>query len=254
MNKNFKGRIGEKYVNTQGLVVEIIKYFGALNCTIKFEDGSIQNNKSYSCIKRGEVKSLFHISVYGAGYLGEGDYKVTENGKSNLVGETWRSMIKRCHDIRFQEKHPTYIGCSVAKEWFNFQNFAKWHEENYNPKTMKGWQLDKDILIKGNKIYSTETCCFVPREINNLFTKSEKTRGEYPIGVLFIKKREKFTTVLSISNVRKGSGYCNTPEEAFEIYKTAKEKYIKEVTEKWKEQITEQTYQALINYKVEITD
>ena len=147
-----------------------------------------------------------------------------------------------------QEKQPSYIGCLVDEEWHNFQNFAEWFEDNY----VEGWHLDKDILIKGNKIYSPETCCFVPLEINSLFTKSDKIRGEYPIGVS--KKDKKYQ-----ANVNKNSGFIflgafNTPEEAFQVYKTAKEDYIKEVADKWRGQITEQVYQAMYSYQVEITD
>lgn len=62
---------------------------------------------------------------------------------------------------------------------------------------MVGWALDKDILVKGNKIYSPETCCFVPQEINNLFTKRKSCRGTLPIGVKYIKENKKFSASFS---------------------------------------------------------
>ena len=133
-------------------------------------------------------------------------------------------------------------------EWHNFQVFAKWFDENYK----EGFVLDKDILLKGNKIYSPDTCVFVPREINGIFTLRQNKRGDYPIGVL--KNGNKFQANIVRYNKREYLGTFNTPEEAFQVYKVAKEDYIRHVANKWKNQITEECYQALLNYKIEITD
>lgn len=103
--------------------------------------------------------------------IGEGNYKVSDNTIVNLNYSTWLSMLKRCYNIEFQFKHSSYIGCSVHEDWHNFQNFAKWYDENYYSIGNERIALDKDILVKGNKIYSPETCIFVPHNINNLFTK-----------------------------------------------------------------------------------
>ena len=118
----------------------------------------------------------------------------------------------------------------------------------------KGWQLDKDILIKGNKIYSEDTCCFVPAEINSLFIKCDRSRGEYPIGVNYHKRDRKYVAKISRFKEDIHLGYFYTPDEAFNAYKEAKEAYIKEVANKWKDQIDLRVYEALMNYQVEITD
>ena len=132
--------------------------------------------------------------------------------------------------------------------------FSKWCNEQigFNFKDDKGkpFQLDKDILIKGNKIYSEETCAFVPQEVNLLFVKGEKSRGDYPIGVRFHKVSGMFRAMYN----NKLSEHFKTPEEAFCAYKEAKEAYIKEVANKWKDQIDQRVYEALMNYQVEITD
>ena len=112
----------------------------------------------------------------------------------------------------------------------------------------EGFHLDKDILIKGNKIYSFKTCCFVPVEINSLLTKTNSKRGNLPIGVS--KSGNKYKARLN-SNLL---GTFDTSKEAFKVYKVAKEKHIKEVAEIWKSQITKQVYKALLKYKVEIID
>jgi len=139
----------------------------------------------------------------------------------------------------------------VCEEWRNFQNFAKWFEKNYKNEIMEKWQLDKDILVKRNKVYSPETCAFVPREINCLFTKTTKVRGNLPIGVT--KEYNKFRAQ-SCSNKKRYLGTFTTPEEAFQSYKKSKEIYIKEIADKWKGLISEQVYEAMYNYKVEIND
>lgn len=78
--------------------------------------------------------------------------------------KTWDTMIRRCYSKYKQVENPTYIGCSVCEEWLTFSNFKRWFDENY----IEGYELDKDILVKGNKVYSPETCCFVPKRLNLL--------------------------------------------------------------------------------------
>lgn len=242
-------RVGEKHITNEGYVIEIVEFFKWNNYTIKFEDGIIIKNKQYSNIKGGRVKNLYHKSIYGVGYFGVGNY----NNKTHLkIYVSWQNMLERCYDLKYQDNFSTYIGCLVDEHWHNFQVFGEWFEDNYNPETMHDWHLDKDILVKGNKMYSPKTCCFLPQEINLLLNKSKNSRGGYPIGVS--KKGNKFQAQISVNGKREYLGTFNTTEEAFQAYKTAKEKYIKEVAEKYQHQITEQTYQALINYKVEITD
>ena len=186
--------------------------------------------------------------IYGVGYLGVGEYKTmvkTVRTKDYLV---WRTMIMRCYDERYHKTQPTYGECSVVEEWHNFQNFGSWCEHNY----IDGFVLDKDILVKGNKIYSPETCCFVPQEINNLFTNRKNKRGKYPIGVN--TKGDKFRATMTLNKKQLYIGTFTTIQEAFEAYKLVKEQHIKEVADKWRGKITEEVYKAMYNYKVEITD
>jgi hypothetical protein len=173
-------RVGEKHITNEGYTIEIIEYFNRANCTIKFEDNNIVKNRKYPLITKGIIKNPLHKSVYDIGFRGVGKYTRTTHPK---IYQTWNSMLERGYDNDYQKRHPTYKNITVYEEWHNFQNFAKWWEENYNSETMQGWNLDKDILVKDNKIYSPETCCFVPQEINLLLTKNNINRGKYPIGV-----------------------------------------------------------------------
>lgn len=185
-------------------------------------------NISYLVLIKGNVKNPYHRWIYEIGYMGQGSHKSCNKntGCDNTMYEKWQSMFQRCYSKRCLIKIPTYIECSVSDLWHNFQNFGDWFENNY----VKGWHLDKDILVKGNKIYSPETCAFVPQEINMLFTKRDSKRGEYPIGVSKIKKR--YASKIRKNGILTNMGTFNTPEEAFQAYKTAKESHIKEVADK----------------------
>ncbi len=252
-NKSLIDRTGEKFKVLNDYEIEIIEYFGNRDCTIKFNDekSTTVYNVSYIQIKRGQVKNPNHPSVFSVGYFGIGKYRSREkDGDKTQSYKTWVAMLNRCYNNKYQEKHPTYVGCSVDERWHNFQVFGKWFEENFK----EGFDLDKDLLFKHNKVYSPETCCFIPQEINKLFTKSNKTRGQYPIGVSFNKEFKLFGAYLRKDSTQSFLGYFKTPEEAFQAYKKAKEKEIKSIAKFCKYILQGRVYQAMINYKVEITD
>ena len=167
-------------------------------------------------------------------------------------------MLQRCYYPKFHEKESTYIECSVNKEWHNFQNFGIWYDENYYEIEGERTELDKDILYKGNKIYSPETCIFVPHAINSLFIKRQNVRGESVIGTT--PKNDKYQVNCYLLNPKTGKskqeylGIYDTQEKGFEVYKHYKEKNIKEVADYFKGQIPQILYNALYNYEVEIYD
>lgn len=211
--------------------------------------------------KRGSIVCPYEPRVFGVGYVGEGKYNSRINGKKTKCYNTWISMLRRCYDKNYQEEYPTYKDIIVCKEWHNFQNFAKWYEENFYFIDNETMCLDKDILVKGNKVYSPDTCIFVPNRINVLFTKSDKSRGKHPIGVCYDSKcKNKIVAYCYIlennKNKRKhlGTFELNQVEEAFLCYKQFKENYIKQVADEYKELIPTKLYDALYRYEVEITD
>lgn len=193
-------------------------------------------------------------TVYRVGYHGEGEFIPSVRGVHTQASRLWKGMLKRCYDEGYSLRKPTYKDCKVCKEWHNFQNFAKWHRENYYEIDGQEMHLDKDILCKGNKIYSPETCVFVPECINSLFTKRQSCRGELPIGVHFCKRRNKYISQCGSNGKRIYLGGFDSPEEAFLVYKDFKEKEIKRVADLYKDKIPSNLYEALYNYKVEIAD
>lgn len=225
-------------------------YFPEYNWTAK--------NKRYKHFKDGEIKCPYEKRIYGVGYLGEGKYKTTEDGRITRVYATWHDMLRRCYDPKCHKKHPTYKECIVRDEWLNFQVFAEWYYNNYYEIKGEVMCLDKDILNKGNKIYSPDTCMFVPQTINNLFIKSNKIRGDLSIGTTLYKGKYRVHCNLINSKTRKSKlkhlGLYDTQEKAFEAYREFKEKNIKDVADYYKELIPKKLYDAMYNYQVEITD
>jgi len=196
----------------------------------------------------GRKRSL----VCGVG-VNDWDGAVKVDGKDIREYQLWQSMLQRCFDEKYKQKRPTYEGVTCSKEWLSMTKFIE------DVSQMRGfgldwWALDKDILVKGNKLYSKDTCCFVPQEVNNLLIKSDNSRGEWPVGVCFDKASGKFMAYIKVNGKQKHLGYFTTAEEAFFAYKAAKEAHIKAVAQKWQHLIEERVFQALMTYEVNIDD
>jgi hypothetical protein len=188
--------------------------------------------------------------VYGVG-INDGKYLATLNGINTKEYRLWTSMLERCYSEKVHIKQPTYIGCTVSD---NFKQYSYFHEWCQNQIWFGNvdFQLDKDLLHKGNKEYNENNCVFIPKHINNLLIKSNSARGILPIGVT--KHRKNYRAQCSYNGKGKALGTFDTPELAFNAYKTFKEAYIKELAEKYKDTIDPRAYQALLNYEVDIND
>lgn len=164
--------------------------------------------------------------------------------------KAWENMISRCYNPAFTRKH-NYAGCTVSSEWIEFHDFNKWimAQPGYG---VEGFQLDKDLLVKGNRIYGPDTCALIPRQINQLLTNSRKTRGDLPVGVSIYKGLIKARTTMY--GKTKYIGLYGTVEDAFLAYKAVKEAHIKTIANEWRGRISERAYLAMMNYTVEITD
>lgn len=245
-------RLGEIAYNTYGTLMKIVEYKNNKDITIEFQDEyKIKRKTDYKCFRRGGVKNPYDKEVCGVAFIGEGEYNSKFHRKAYLY---WKCMIERCYDPYELNKRPTYIDCTVCKEWLNFQNFAKWYEENYYECNEHKMSLDKDILVKGNKIYSPETCIFVPMNINDMFTKSDAKRGEYPIGVSFLRGKLEVQCHDGRKNKYIGLFKINQVREAWLCYKLNKELVIQSIAEEYKDRIPNKLYEALYRYEVEIND
>ena len=230
----------------------VTKYVNSKAVCVKFVATGYETTTKASNVIAGSVKDRLLPTVHGIGITGDSQVRV--DGKHTKEYRLWNNMLKRCYSVGCQKVRPTYIDCSVSENFRYLQYFKEWcnNQIGFNSVDEKGkpFALDKDILVKGNRVYNEDVCVFVPQEVNLLFTKRDKSRGEYPIGVSFHKSRGMLTATLN----NKYLGYFNTAEQAFQVYKTAKEAYIKEVANKWKGKIDPKVYEALMNYEVHIDD
>ena len=242
-NKIHKGRYDYskvEYVNCETKVCIICPKHG------EFWQTPQMHTKGGGCQYCAKEKLKKHVLGVGVNDLSQATSQKTVFARNCWC--FWRRMLQRCYDTKYHKMRPTYIGCYVCNEWLTFSNFKKWFDKHY----IEGWCLDKDILVKGNKVYSPQTCCFVPQCINTLFIKNDASRGDLPIGVT--RNKNGFLPQMSRYGAKWKGKTCRNMEDAFKSYKENKEIYIKELAEKYKDQLEPRVYEALYNYKVEITD
>lgn len=254
-----ENKLYEEKLNNQGCLMKIIECLEKSNIIAEFQDEhKAKVHTNYGNFQRGLVKNPYHPSVYGVGIIG---IKYPVSIKSIRTKEycVWHSLIKRCYDHKTRERQPSYKIASICDEWLLFENFGDWlcSQPNYD-KWLNGdrWALDKDILVKRNKIYSPDTCCLVPQNVNCLFLKRESQRGDYPIGVRYSSDGFMASCHNPFTNRNEIIGYYSTPEKAFASYKNYKEDIIKQVAEieYVAGNITKECYEAMMNYVVEIDD
>ena len=137
--------------------------------------------------------------------------------------QTWKSMIERGYSEKIKLERPTYKDVTVCEEWHLFSVFKSWMESQ----NWEGNQLDKDLLIPGNKVYNQETCVFVSRQVNLFLTDSTAARGEYKIGVSWNKKNSKFVVRCNNPFTCEGEylGYFLQEDEAHQAWLTRKLEY-----------------------------
>ena len=193
--------------------------------------------------------------IYG---IGDNDFDGVIIYDGMLISEyrLWHDMIMRCYSEKYHKKQPTYKECVVEEYFHKFTNFYDFIHtlKGYNSLDDKDkpFQLDKDILSKNGKCYHRDHICFVPQEINKFNKIITNKSSNLLIGVSF--KNNKFISQISLDNKIKHLGSFKTEIEAHLAYKEAKEQQAKVLAERWKDNIDERVYNALMNYKVEITD
>lgn len=235
----------------------VTKYVNHKEVYVKFLDTGYETKAYFGNIKKGIVKDRSVPSVLGVGIVGDELTKV--DGSCLKEYSLWQRLLERCYCEKFHVKYPTYLGCTASNGFKHFKIFKSWCQQQIGFGCLddKGnhFELDKDLLIKGNKVYSEDTCCFIPREINVALIYNQTKKGNHPIGVSFSKVSNKF-----VAYVKKGEGsreYLGCFEDvsvAFLAYKEAKEAYLKELANKWKGKIDPRVYEALIGWEINIDD
>ena len=230
----------------------ITRYVSSREVYSKFIDTGYEVKTTMQKLLKGNINDRLKPTVFGVGVIGE---CLTVDSCGNRLKEyqVWKGMLERCYSDKFQAKKPTYKGCIVSENFVCYPYFKKWCNNQIGFDQV-GWHLDKDILSKGNKVYSEDTCCFVPQEINSLLVRSNATRGKYPLGVSYLTRLGMFEASVSLGGRNKRIGRFYNAQEAFYAYKEVKESYIKEVANKWKDRIDPRAYEALMSWNIEITD
>ena len=171
----------------------------------------------------------------------DGDKQLTKLVWKCPFYSTWKGMVERCYSKKYLDKKPSYNGCSICEEWKYFSNFKAWMETQ----DWEGNRLDKDLLIRGNRVYSPDTCIFVSQQVNSFITESQAARGDYPIGVSLRKSSGKFyASCRDGTGKLKSLGYYETPEEAHQAWLAYKLEIAKELAAKQKD---ERVSKALLN-------
>lgn len=242
--------LGESSINKYGTPMKIVEYINNRNIVVEFQDAHRYiTHTNYQAFQKGEVKNVYDRTVHGIGYIGEGKYShKTHPHRYNV----WSHMLGRCYNDKIISNNPAYNDCFVSEDWYCFQNFAEWYEYNYYEVPGEKMELDKDILFKGNRTYSAETCMFVPQYINTLIVKNDLDRGELPIGCNYNHGRIYATCTTRNEKVTIGS--FNDIDDAFNAYKEFKERYIKKIADEYFNYIPTSLYEALYNWVVDIND
>ena len=197
--------------------------------------------------------------VYGVGISEKGEFKRTVATVDKRVAtkeyRLWKGLLERCYSEKYQQKRPTYLGCSVSEDFKYFQRFAKWCQRQIGF-GLDGYHIDKDILICGNRVYGEDTCVFVPSSINLALIKCNAARGDCPVGVSWNKQSQKYIAQCNTGDGcgPKYLGSFSTPEAAHTIYKAFKEVLIKQLASEYQHVLDPRTFKALLSYEVNIDD
>ena len=242
--------VGKDYPTNRHGLVRVLEIENSRKVLVKFHNTHFEKIVTAGSLRKGQVQDDT-LAYHGSGAVMDLQGKFA--GKRTKEYALWLAMIQRCYNPAAHLKRPRYEGCEVSTYFKLYSNFAEWcgSQVGFN---IQGFDLDKDLLVKGNKLYSESTCVFIPKEINIALEKANKLRGDLPIGVSYNSQRGKYAAHMKVNGRSKSLGRYATVGEAFIAYKAAKERHLKALADKWKDQIDLRAYKALINYEVSIDD
>lgn len=242
-------RVGEVYNTNEGGTVTVMESLNSKTIKVKHNDRmGHEVITTPSHVTSGRLKNPYRPSVHGRGYMGVGIYQASVGGVKTIEYKIWSGILERCYSSSYCYTHETYKDCTVCDEWLNFQNFAKWYRNNED--YGKGYDIDKDILVKNNKVYSPATCILVPSVINKMLIGRDSSNRMLPTGVYTNNNKTKYVAKFRVNGDSIFIGTYDTIEEARIAYNTAKETHVKNVANLWKDKISSTTYNALINWTV----
>ena len=256
VTKSREKYVGKVFPSNRFGDVEVLEYINSKEVVIKFLNTGYATKEWFNSVKSGEVRDKSLPSECGVGFVDiEG---AAPKGIMTPEYRLWNAMLNRCYNNTVNDKFLTYKDCSVSEDFKYLSKFKDWCRQQigFNQKDIKGksFSLDKDILVRGNKVYSAENCAFVPQEINSLVISGKSYRGLLPQGVGLSSNKKRYRARVSMGGKYYDQGTFDTPEGAFMKYKEVKEVYIKEVADKYKDVIDPRVYEALYAWTINIDD
>ena len=240
--------VGDIFPTTRGGDVTVLAIDGYSKILVRFNDSNAHEvTTDAGILMKGNVKNPYTPMCCGVGYIGVGEFT---SKKHALAYAAWRDMLRRCYDSKVQDKMPTYVGCSVHLDWHNFQNFAKWYTRHdyYD----MGYHLDKDLLIRGNKIYSKDTCSLVPARINTILTNLSSSKSKKLTGVTYQEDKGLFQARIRNSGIVRNLGFFETEIEAHNAYVKGKERIVKMVALEHRYDMEESVFKSLMDWRFEL--
>ena len=244
-----KIQVGDKFINNQGCKAIVHEYRDHKNVVLVFQDKHNTKVTTYAdSVRTGSFYNPMNPTVFEVGYIGVGSHKSSYNGVKNKTYSLWMNMMQRSYSKSVHEIFPTYENCSVDPIWHNFQNFAEWLENNkyYRP----DYQVDKDLIQIGNKVYSPDLCSLIPRELNMLLNTGGSLRNGLPSGIRYSSKHNRYSAGFSKNGKWKNIGSYKCLKQAMTAYKIEKENYIRQIAAKYRGLVDERVIDTLEHYEV----
>lgn len=210
----------------------------------------ILSKQEYSHWGKGHCRNLNSKLVFGVGI---NDMLGAEKTKEFIKQrQMWFGILQRCFSIKLLERRPTYKNCKVSESWLWLSNFIKDIKsiENYEKSLNEGWQLDKDLLSNEGKLYSKDTCCFIPRSLNLVLSSYPKKLNGLPKGVK-LSKGGRYFAILQKEGNQIFLGSYDSVEEASRVYNIAKKEHLLNIADSIKDIVPENVYKALVNFNLE---
>ena len=232
--------------------VEVTEYIDSHNITVKFLNTGAIKNTTASALTTGILKDSEVHDTHKYGVM-DMPNELQKGKPKPREYSIWNGIRQRCYNENNRDNLMSYKGIKMSDNFKLYSYFKEWcHKQiGFNE---DGWHLDKDILVKGNKVYSEDTCCFVPPEINCTITNNKSVRGRFPQGVTYNRTKTRYRAKIRRGAKLESLGTYDTPEEAFYAYKPIKEACIKSLAEKWEDKIDPRVYESLMGWEINITD
>lgn len=227
LKKSFKDLNRTTFYHKKYGRYDIIEYINCEKVKIKFHNTGYEYYTSLNHIENNEVRDRLYSNVFG-GVLELYGYDID-------IYKIWYNMLYRANMVE-----GSYKDVNVCPDWMYFQNFYNWAKKQIYH---KGWHLDKDIIIRGNKTYSPDTCCFIPSEINTFFEKSNNALG-YGMN----RNKTKYVSFVRSKGKKLHLGTFDTKEEAQAAYLTKKRELLDGLIEKYSYCLSEKVILCLKNY------